>query len=75
MAKRDPNLPHQPIISFSGGSLTVSCNCRVTVGQHEKAGKLIYSPIGSSKDYKETRWLYNDPDNHWAEFTEEDKIR
>lgn len=68
----DETLTHQVRFSSAYGSqVQVSCNCRKTVGKHEKAGKLIYDPIGLSRNIDESRQLYNDPDNHWAPFDSE----
>lgn len=72
---RDDELQHQVIFSTNRGKLQVSCNCRKTVGRHEKAGKIFNSPMGVVRNLEESRELYNNPENHWAEFTEEYKAK
>lgn len=74
MAERDTTLLHQVVLSTAGFGIAVSCNCRVTIGEHEKAGKLIYDHIGYSHNWQETCQLFNNPDNHWAPFGDEYKI-
>lgn len=68
----DDSLIHQVRFHVVARVIKISCVCRRTTGQHEKAGKLYYSHIGSTKNIKESRELYNNPENHWAPFTEED---
>jgi hypothetical protein len=75
MAEQNDELTHQVRISYSGAGISVSCNCRVTTGRHEKAGKLIYDPIGYTTGYEDTKRLFNNSENHWEPFTEGDKIR
>lgn len=71
----DPTKLHQVRFSSSHGRITVSCNCRMTTGGHEKAGKLTASPMGRCRNLEESRELYNNPANHWAPFTDEDKAK
>lgn len=75
MALRDESLTHQAVISYYRDGTYVSCNCRATVGEHEKAGKIYYDHIGKTTNYQETRALYNNPENHWAPFSKEDELR
>lgn len=75
VTKQDPTLTHQVQLHLNNHVVYVSCNCRKTVGEHAKAGKLYYDPIGPSKNIEESRRLYNDPINHWAPFSDDDKAR
>ena len=55
----------------------VSCVCRASELKHARgktAGE-YYEPIGMLGD-GQTMWdLYNDPSNHWVDFSDEDKVR
>lgn len=76
---RDTSLPHQVILSASHGKITVSCNCRlerVSADQNPAPGVFIpgalaYKPIGITHNTDDTKRLYNDPKNHYTEFTKE----
>lgn len=62
---QDDSLTHQ--VRFTHRA--VSCNCRATVGDHEKAGKVFYEPMdGQSATLDQARVLYNDPANHYQPF-------
>lgn len=71
----DPTLLHQVIFTTRNHVVNISCNCRMTTGTHEKAGKLFAKPIGPTRNMEESRRLYNNPANHWAPFTDEDKAK
>lgn len=76
MTPRDETLTHQVVFTQrGGGGQNVSCNCRATVGEHEKAGKFYYSPMGESRNIETSRELYNNPDNHFAPFSDEDRAK
>lgn len=67
---------HQIVFRSNGGKLTVSCQCRASETEHVRdlGGGEYYYPF-SIKGYP-TFWdAYNDPENHFVEFTEEDKVR
>lgn len=65
---------HSVILRNHKRSITVSCKCRMRTGTHSKAGKLYAEPIDVTRNWNETVALYNDPENHWAPFTEADMI-
>lgn len=73
--ERDDTLIHQVRFVTRVQKIYVSCICRSRTGDHEKAGKLFQEPIGSTKNLAEARDLYNDPENHWAPFTNDDKAK
>lgn len=53
---------------------TVSCRCRAIFGKHNRRGGEVYEPM----DWPEgqTAWqVYNQPENHYAPFTEKDRIK
>ena len=62
--------------SKSGHSL-VGCVCRVVRGTSKYVVDFSrsLSPIGEHKGLDEARELYNDPDNHFAPFTEADRAK
>ena len=73
---RDDSLLHQVRLTTTNHKVFVSCNCRrtVPVSVNDKGGKLQWQPIGQTHDFDETKRLYNNPENHWAEFGEEDML-
>lgn len=65
---RDPSLPHQVVFTALAGHAYISCNCR----RGENGG---YSPIEACHDIKHARELYDNPENHFKEFSKEDESR
>lgn len=63
---RDPSLPHQVVFTVTAGVAYVSCNCRRTA-----TGK--YDPIGTCHTIKRAHELYDNPENHFKEFSKEDE--
>lgn len=53
--ERDPSLPHQVVITMTGGITYVSCNCRVNTHR---------PPMGRVDSFEETMRFYNDHENH-----------
>lgn len=72
---QDDTLTHQVRFVTRGNTVCVSCNCRLTTGDHSKAGKAFHEPITSVRDLDEARRLFNDPENHWAKFGDEDHAK
>lgn len=68
---------HEVILRLIKGKVHVSCICRTKPPTTENGsdGSRSNVPIGPTRDLDESRTLYNDPDNHWAPFTEEDKAK
>lgn len=72
---RDPNLPHQPVLSETTGRVTISCNCRAKKHLLRQGGEVMsYEPMGMTTDRYDTQALYNDPANHRKPFGAEDEI-
>jgi hypothetical protein len=63
---------HKVTLTIRKGQTVVSCQCRPARG-HSPVGQTM-DPIGTSKNFDETKELYNDPANHFQQFTEADKI-
>jgi hypothetical protein len=62
----DPDLPHQVVLHLgTNNRVVVSCNC---LRRSNVAGGPSYVLIGESRDYEETRRLYNDPRAHAEPF-------
>jgi len=53
--KRDPTLPHQPVINFTSGTggISLSCNC-----QYSPAGGGCYVPIETRKRWEPPQLLH-----------------
>ena len=69
-------LAHQIVFRLRGHKTTVSCQCRASELKHDrrKGGGEYYEPFEVLDG--ETVWdAYNNPENHWVEFTEADRIR
>lgn len=67
---------HQIVFRLRGNKTTVSCQCRAHDLKHcrTKGGGEYYEPFEVQPD--ETVWnAYNNPENHWVEFTEQDRIK
>lgn len=66
---------HQAIFRRSrDGGTTVSCKCRAVLGKHDRRYGDFHEPM--PQDSNQTVWqTYNLPENHWAPFTEQDKIQ
>lgn len=52
----------------------VSCKCRAVLGKHDRRGGEFYDAISDEVGVNFFD-LYNQPENHWAPFTEEDRIK
>lgn len=68
--------PHGPVMRARGGKLRFSCQCRASMTKHtrDKGGGEYYEPMEVKPG--ETVWdAYNNPENHYIEFTESDRIR
>lgn len=62
--RRDVTLPHQVIVQTGDhGQIEVSCNCR-KVRRNLKAGKHMYEPMGSGRDFPTLVRVFNNPENH-----------
>lgn len=67
---------HQIVFRRHGPTDTVSCQCRASEFKHsrQKGGGEYYEPFEVKEG--QTFWqAYNDPANHWVEFTDKDKVR
>ena len=65
---------HKLLLRVRKHKIYLSCACRETKGKHSKAGVRLYSYIAETTNFDQTREYYNDPENHWAPFTDEDRI-
>lgn len=75
----DDTLTHQVRFVTRGGPtrIEIACICRTRTptSEYGKDGTRSLDTIGVTHNIEESRKLYNDPDNHWAPFTEEDKAK
>lgn len=73
----DDTLIHQVRFITRKRAIHISCICRTRApsSENSKDGTRSLDSIGPTKSLEESRKLYNDPDNHWAPFTEEDKAK
>lgn len=73
----DDTLTHQVRFRQVNTFTIITCVCRTRMGETEffSDGSRSLSPIGPTRNIEESRELYNDPANHWAEFTDEDKAK
>lgn len=73
----DDRLTHQVRFTMVGSTVQISCVCRAKPGTTINAtdGSRSLSHIGPTRNIEESRELYNDPDNHWTDFTEEDRAK
>jgi hypothetical protein len=73
----DDTLTHQVRFTLINHQVNVSCVCRSkeNLPPQERRHKSAFDPIGISRNIDEGRLLYNDPKNHFAPFTEEDKAK
>lgn len=69
---RDETLTHQVVLFTLGSVVQISCNCRLV---RHKTGSYGYDSMGPTANIEESRRLYNDPANHWNEFTGEDEAK
>lgn len=72
---RDETLTHQVILTTPNHTTVISCNCRIVRTSHLKGSRPHYLPIGPTRSIEESRELYNDPENHFAPFTEADRAK
>lgn len=63
---------HEIVLRVHGSRSLVSCYCRAVLGKHDRAGGDYHEPM--PLDSPNLFDIYNKPENHWAPFTEEDKI-
>jgi len=66
---------HGIIFRTNGGRMSVSCQCRASELNHSrtKGGGEYYEPM--PRVGRESVWeTYNRPENHWIDFTDEDRI-
>lgn len=69
---RDDTLVHQVRFTMSNNQVRISCNCRRYLTDQNYT---TYEPIAPTSNIEESRRLYNDPVNHWAPFTDDDKAK
>lgn len=70
----DDTLTHQVRFTTINHQVHISCVCRSkdALPPESRKGKAHFDPIGLSRNLDESRKLYNDPENHFAPFTDED---
>lgn len=74
---QNDELIHQVRFRTQNHVINITCICRTKPGETENFsdGSRSLSMIGPTRNIEESRELYNDPSNHWAEFTEEDRAK
>lgn len=75
MTTPGPLPDHGIIFRRKKHTTTVSCQCRASETKHsrQKGGGEYYEPFEVPPN--QTVWqAYNNPDNHWIDFSESDRI-
>lgn len=67
---------HQPIFRRTKSVVTISCDCRAIYGKHSrvKGGGEVFEPM-EVRPGEMLLEAYNRPENHYEEFTDENKVR
>jgi hypothetical protein len=68
---------HEVRMGLVKGKIKVGCICRVKPSTTRNAtdGSRLLDYMGQVHDLDESRKLYNNPENHYAPFTEGDKAK
>lgn len=67
---------HQIVLRQNSKNATVSCYCRAVLGRHvREPGGVDYCEPMVWPAHLTAFTVYNQPENHWAPFTEENRIK